>query len=291
MTVLRVLARKWIYVRKAALVKEALKRSLLLACSLIPPLGRLVYNLEISPDGVSVGTGDMARDWDARARRNARWYIYWDAWKTEEEFDAAGEADVRDVVLKELVVEPGARALEIGCGIGRLVKPMSRRTAEVHGVDISAEMVQQGKERLEGLTNVQLRVCDGALSAYPAGHFDLCYSIAVFRHLPEKRFVLTYLAEAARVLKAAGIVRFEVWATGRADRREQGGTLVGVTFSEVEMRQLLTRLGFEVLEVEPRPGLPYVIYTARKEQRAGDETRVLVHWTRTRAESLQRSTT
>jgi hypothetical protein len=174
MTALPALARKWIRLRSVGPVKEALKSVLLFVCSVIPPLGRLIYNLEISPDGVSVGTGDMARDWDARARRNARWYIYWDAWKTEEEFDAAGEADVRDVVLKGLVIEPGAQAIEIGCGIGRLVKPMSRRMTEVHGVDISAEMVQQGAERLKTLTNVHLRACDGTLSAYPAGHFDLC---------------------------------------------------------------------------------------------------------------------
>lgn len=278
MTVLPALARKWIRLRSAGPVKEALKSVLLLVCSVIPPLGRLIYNLEISPDGVSVGTGDMARDWDARARRNARWYIYWDAWKTEQEFDAAGETDVREVVLRGLVVEPGARALEIGCGIGRLLKPLSRRMTEVHGVDISAEMVHQGTERLKELANVQLRACDGTLSAYPAGHFDLCYSIAVFRHLPEKRFVLTYVAEAARVLKTGGILKFEVWATGGADRRKRGGTLIGVTFDEIELRQALTRLGFEVLEVEPRPGLPYVIYTARKERQAGDAENALVRW-------------
>ena len=278
MTVLAGLARKWIRLRRVGAVKEALKNALLFLCAIVPPLGRLVYNLEVSPEGVSVGAGDMARDWDARARRNARWFIYWDAWKTEEEFDAAGEADVRDVVLRGLVVESGARALEIGCGIGRLVKPMSRRMAEAHGVDISAEMVQQGTERLKTLPNVHLRACDGTLSAYPAGYFDLCYSLAVFRHLPEKRFLFTYLAEAARVLKADGISKFEVWASGGVDRRERGGTLIGVTFDEVEMRQALSRLGFEVLEVTPRPGLPYVIYTARKERPAGDARNALVRW-------------
>lgn len=280
------MAQKWIQLRGLANVKEAVKRGLLLACSAVPPLGRLVYNLEISPDGISVGTGEMARDWNERARRNARWYIYWDAWKTEAEFDAAGEADVREVVLKGLIVEPDARALEIGCGIGRLLKPMAVRMAEVHGVDISAEMVKQGRERLEGLANVHLEVCDGTLSAYAAGQFDLCYSIAVFRHLPEKRFVSTYLAEAARVLKASGLFRFEVWGAGPADRRERGGTIIGVTFVEDEMRQLLAELGFKVLEVTPRPGLPYVVYTARREGEAGDDPTARVRWGGSRGASL-----
>lgn len=278
MTFLPRLARRWISLRCVTPFKDGLKGALLLLCAVIPPLRQVIYNLEVSPDGLSLGTGDMAQDWDSRARRNARWYIYWDAWKTEEEFDAAGEVDVQDVVLKGLLVEAGARALEIGCGIGRLVKPMSRRVAEIHGVDISVEMVDQGRERLKGLDNVHLQACDGTLSAYPAESFDLCYSIAVFRHLPDKRFVLTYLAEAARVLKSGGILRFEVWATGGIDRRAHGGTLIGVTFEEAEMRGELERLAFEVIGTESRPGLPYVVYTARKAGRPDILPRALVRW-------------
>ncbi len=46
----------------------------------------------------------------------------------------------------------GSRILELGCGIGRLLKPLAfeRRDLELHGVDVSTEMIVQGKERSEG---------------------------------------------------------------------------------------------------------------------------------------------
>ena len=39
------------------------------------------------------------------------------------------------------------RALEIGCGPGRLMKPLSRNFGEIHGVDVSDEMVRLARER------------------------------------------------------------------------------------------------------------------------------------------------
>src|SRR3974377_728072 len=44
-------------------------------------------------------------------------------------------------------------ALEIGCGPGRVMKPMSRHFREIHGVDISDAMVRLARERLSETPN------------------------------------------------------------------------------------------------------------------------------------------
>ena len=49
--------------------------------------------------------------------------------------------------------EANWRALEIGCGPGRLMRPMSRHFVEIHGVDVSDEMIALAKEKLRDIPN------------------------------------------------------------------------------------------------------------------------------------------
>ncbi len=215
------------------------------------PMRARLYSASIHPTrGILLGTGSMAEDWDRRAEENARFYIAPDDWTTEEEFDRSGEREVEAHILKDLALSPESRVLEIGCGLGRLLKPLASRSAEVHGVDISTEMISRAHERLSGLTNVRLRRTDGSLGAFPDGYFDLCYSWRVFQHVPRKQLVLQYFQEASRVLKPGGIFRFDVAKDeGGGRRRDQAGTWFGVVFSEEELRRCLTACGLEPLEV------------------------------------------
>ena len=52
------------------------------------------------------------------------------------------------IILKGIDLVPDAVVLEIGCGFGRLLRPISVRAREAHGVDISSEMVQRATEAL-----------------------------------------------------------------------------------------------------------------------------------------------
>lgn len=74
----------------------------------------------------------------------------------------------RDPMIAGLNVPPGGSVLEIGCGTGRnLVKLAERyRDAEIHGIDISREMLTTAggsvaKRRLQG--RVRLALADAAL--------------------------------------------------------------------------------------------------------------------------------
>lgn len=192
----------------------------------------------------------MRQDWDLRARENAPFYICTTAAESAEAFAASGERDLDAQVLDGLDVRSDWSVLEIGCGIGRLLRPLSRRVARAVGVDLSEEMVRRGREYCAGLPNVELLRTDGTLAALPDAGFDLVFSHIVFQHLPRKAYVDRYLRDAHRVLRPGGIVRVQV--DGRARqifRRWVADSWSGVVYSARDLTRRLERAGFRVTEI------------------------------------------
>src|SRR2546430_11182933 len=74
----------------------------------------------------------MRRDWDERARENARYYVNTgkDEW-TDDEFFRSGEQTVAEEILTDMInicqgKEPKQmRVLEIGCGAGRITRALA----------------------------------------------------------------------------------------------------------------------------------------------------------------------
>jgi cyclopropane fatty-acyl-phospholipid synthase-like methyltransferase len=193
----------------------------------------------------------MERDWDERARRNARFFVAGFDWQSEEQFRRSGERDLEGIILKGLDLPPDAVALEIGCGLGRLLRPLSSRVRDAHGVDISSEMVRRATEELRDCPNVHVHHTDGGLQQFSNSSFDFAYSYTVFQHITEKAAVLRYFCDAAQVLKRGGIFRFQICrGDGQGPRSARGGSWLGVVFSEEELRGLLPRYGFTVLSLE-----------------------------------------
>src|SRR6185437_2992583 len=84
------------------------------------------------------------------------------------------ETELRRVPLAE---RGNWRALEIGCGPGRLMRPMSRHSVEIHGVDVSGEMIGSAREKLQDVSHAYPHVTDGAsLSQFEDESFDFVYS-------------------------------------------------------------------------------------------------------------------
>jgi SAM-dependent methyltransferase len=192
----------------------------------------------------------MREDWELRARRNAPFYICTTAAGSEEEFALSGERDLAERVLDGLPVQPAWRALEIGCGIGRLLKPLSRRVASAAGVDLSEEMIRRARDYCAGCPNLELRVTDGSALPFPDASFDFVFSHIVFQHLPRKAYVERYFREAARVLRPGGIFRAQVDGRSRqVFRRLLADSWSGVVFSSRELRRRLERAGFDVSEI------------------------------------------
>jgi SAM-dependent methyltransferase len=192
----------------------------------------------------------MSADWDERARRNAPFYICRSAAESPEAFEESGRRDLEDIVLRGLDLSPGAVAVEIGCGIGRLARALAPRVAKVYAGDVSPEMLAGAREYCAGHDNVEILRIDANLAGVPSGVADLVYSHLVFQHVPRVKFIRAYVREAHRVLKAGGVFRANVDGRNRQwYRRMAADSWSGVVFSERRWRRELEAAGFRVEEI------------------------------------------
>src|SRR6266849_8639206 len=140
----------------------------------------------------------MRADWNERAREDAYYYVAFGRKKQDDEEFFATAADVVRDLEAELKRLPAGdrrarRALEVGCGPGRLMRPMSWNFGEIHGVDVSDEMIKLAAKKLKGTPNAFPRATDGTdLSCYVDEFFDFVYSYAVFQHIPSRDVVFSY---------------------------------------------------------------------------------------------------
>ncbi|MEO7057983.1 MAG: class I SAM-dependent methyltransferase [Caldimonas sp.] len=110
-------------------------------------------------------------------------------------------------------------ALEVGCGIGRLMVPLCSRMRSVVGTDVSAGMISAATRRLEGLSNASARMTTGQdLSDFSAGSMDLVYSVDVFPYLVLSGHALVerHFREVSRVLRPGGDFVLFNYAYGRS---------------------------------------------------------------------------
>src|SRR5581483_4159497 len=147
----------------------------------------------------------MRADWNQRAREDAHYYV---AFGGRDQQEAEFEATASDVLrqleaqLKRLPAKANRRAwraLEVGCGPGRLMKPLARHFGEIHGVDVSDEMIRLARERLAAIPHAHVHATDGAtLAQFADDSFEFVYSYAVFQHIPSRDVVLAYMREILR---------------------------------------------------------------------------------------------
>jgi SAM-dependent methyltransferase len=156
----------------------------------------------------------MERFWDARAREDALWYVdsrleFGDG--DEEAFWGGGE-EALDRLFEVLGArpDPGAVIVDIGCGVGRLTRPLARDAQRVIGIDVSSEMLDRARELNAQLDNVEWLHGDGeSLRPIEDASADVCVSHVVFRHIPDPAITLGYVREIGRVLGLGGFAAIE----------------------------------------------------------------------------------
>jgi SAM-dependent methyltransferase len=174
---------------------------------------------------VAAGTAGMSRlerhqrDWDDLARLDPLWAIAstpekrfggWD----EEAFAQSGERKVAGL-LKRLdalgLPERRERALDFGCGVGRLTRPLAGAFEEVTGVDIAPAMIERARERTADLPRVRFVLNErGDLDVLAGERFDLVYTGLVLQHLPSRELALRYLADLAGLVAPGGVLVAQV---------------------------------------------------------------------------------
>ena len=161
------------------------------------------------------------RDWEELAAADPLWAILagpdqrGGRWDTEK-FFATGEQEIAE--LMELVTQVGGlermgRALDFGCGVGRLTRALGARFDEAVGVDISEEMVRLAPELNSEVPGCSFVVnAKPDLSVFDASSFDLVYTTLVLQHLPRRELLRAYLSEFLRILRPGGLAVFQTLA-------------------------------------------------------------------------------
>jgi len=121
--------------------------------------------------------------------------------ETSEGFEESGRTKAKTLSAS---VSDGDRVLEVGCGVGRIMKYLAIHCGELHGLDVSNRMLSRARDRLADIDNVQLHRGNGRdLRDLADGTFDFCYSIQVFQVI-QREDTMRYLSEINRVLKSGG---------------------------------------------------------------------------------------
>ncbi len=214
----------------------------------------------------------MRSEWDERARQDAERFIYTrDAESDVAAFDESGRANYNQLLRPFLPVlfdgRPAqcCRALEIGCGVGRIARWAAEAFGEVHGVDVAPAMIEQARERLRDCANIKLHLGSGYDLAFAGDeYFDLVFSYLVFQHIPVRAAIDSYIHEAARVLKPDGAFKFQLNGDqSPAYLAHEPDTWLGETFSLEEAQRMIAEAGLTLVAAEGM-STQYFVLTCRK---------------------------
>lgn len=233
---------------------------------------------------------ELQRNWDSLGSVDPLWAILaypeqhqnkWD----EEEFFTTGQKAVDEVM--SLLERHGhrprqhERALDFGCGAGRLTRALGSHFDHVDGVDIAASMIELARKKNPSPDRVDFHLNETAdLRLFEDATFDLLLSVIVLQHIPNE-FKTAYLAEFVRVLRPGGVAVFTVpshadWSpigiARRLPNRLQNvyrrraygydSVMEFHTLRRRKVEEVVTAAGGRVLhaEEEPMAGPPFTSY-------------------------------
>jgi len=123
---------------------------------------------------------------------------------TDEEFYALGRADWADfLTLWNQYGLDKTSCVEIGCGAGRLTKSMALDFKDVHGIDVSQNMLDYARTRIAS-PNVHFHLSDGTRIPLETGSSTAAFSTHVFQHFNSSTDAIGYFQEISRVLTGGG---------------------------------------------------------------------------------------
>jgi len=218
----------------------------------------------------------LESDWNRYARTDPLWAISVDPnmkgrrWDPGEFFET-GRREIEELMdyAGSLGVElRRSRALDFGCGVGRLTRALAGHFDQVYGVDISPVMVELAREYNAHVANcIFAQNADPNFGGFPGADFDFIYSNVTLQHMPP-RHMKRYLRGMVRLLRPGGLLIFQLPDHNHLDladrvrsalyeeiyrkyvlRAEPSMSMYGLPKGQVIA--LVERIGCRVLDVTP----------------------------------------
>ena len=156
----------------------------------------------------------QARDWDDLALVDPFWAVLaaddkrGGGWEPTE-FFATGEADIEEMLATAAQLGRPTRherALDFGCGVGRLTRALARRFDEAVGIDVSERMLEHARRLNADTPNVTFASSDEP----PPEPFDLVVANLVLQHLPSKALARAYIVRLIKATRPDGLLVFQL---------------------------------------------------------------------------------
>jgi len=212
----------------------------------------------------------MRRDWNRRVRHDYRFWITNEISNNSTLWDD-GARDF-EMIHQGITPDSSQVALELGCGVGRMLPSARKHYQRVIGVDVSSSAIEKARELLSSHDGIEMHATSGcALDGIDSGSIDFVWSFAALPHMPV-RVIASYLAEIRRVLRVSGVARLQMFVGGQSGVSETD-TLRVRAFSKATLEQAFLMAGMNVETLCPTRfplsdlmdeiGLEAVIITAR----------------------------
>ena len=159
------------------------------------------------------------RDWEELGQVDPLWAILsvpekqfggWDV----DFFFRTGEEEIRQVLSVSeglQYLRQREKALDFGCGVGRLTRSLSPHFKECYGTDISTVMIKKAREMNRAFLNCRfLQIPEGDLGLFEDSYFDFIITRHVLQHLPSREIIRDQVTQLVRVLRPGGLLVFQL---------------------------------------------------------------------------------
>ena len=171
---------------------------------------------------------ELQQNWNQFGEADPFWAILTDPRCKDNRWDPVaffhtGEKEIDSVLsgLAAMGLEiPRHRALDFGCGVGRLTQALCRCFERCDGVDIAPSMITLARkfDKYPGRCHYHLNETD-SLALFQDNTFDFIYSRIVLQHM-RPQFSRKYVGEFVRVLASGGVLIFQIPAEPRDIRTQ-----------------------------------------------------------------------
>jgi len=165
-----------------------------------------------------MGLSELQRQWDRLGQRDPFWAILTrddkrDGRWTAGEFFADGIRELDEMLAAARrfgIGIPSGRALDFGCGAGRLTQALCAHFKNADGVDIAPAMLALAREHNRYPERCTYHLNQSSnLRLFPDGAFNFICSLIVLQHVPQA-VARDYIREFVRVLAPGGLLVFQI---------------------------------------------------------------------------------
>lgn len=161
---------------------------------------------------------DLQKNWNEFGKTDPLWAILVDPtkkgrkWKIKEFFETGNrEIDTIMKYIESLDIKISyKKALDFGCGAGRLTQALTNYFDDVHGVDIAPSMIKLANKnnRYNEKCHYHLNEVNN-LKLFEDNSFNFIYSNIVLQHM-EPEYGKNYIKEFLRVIIPGGLTVFQI---------------------------------------------------------------------------------